>query len=131
MLTRILPSFRLEKDVVKAEIEVLRDLGVEFRCGVDVGKDVTIAQLREQGYVAFYLAAGAWKSAPVGCTGDDKAGVWGGIEFLKAVNAGEDVKIGKNVAVIGGGPGGMYAARLCALRGHSVTLLETGRLCRG
>ncbi|MFR5783236.1 MAG: FAD-dependent oxidoreductase, partial [Oscillospiraceae bacterium] len=111
MLTRILPSFRLEKDVVEAEIKVLRDLGVEFRCGVDVGKDVTIAQLREQGYKAFYLAAGAWKSAPVGCTGDDKAGVWGGIEFLKAVNAGEDVKIGKNVAVIGGGNTAMDVAR--------------------
>src|SRR5699024_3104261 len=81
MLTRILPSFRLEKDVVEAEIDVLREMGVEFRCGVDVGKDVTIAQLREQGYEAFYLAAGAWKSAPLGCAGEDKAGVWGGIEF--------------------------------------------------
>lgn len=111
MLTRILPSFRLEKDVVEAEIDVLRELGVEFRCGVDVGKDVTIAQLREQGYEAFYLAAGAWKSAPLGCTGDDKAGVWGGIEFLKAVNAGDEVKVGKNVAVIGGGNTAMDVAR--------------------
>ena len=111
MLTRILPSFRLEKDVVEAEIDVLRELGVEFRCGVDVGKDVTIAQLREQGYEAFYLAAGAWKSAPLGCAGDDKAGVWGGIEFLKAVNAGEEVKVGKNVAVIGGGNTAMDVAR--------------------
>ena len=111
MLTRILPSFRLEKDVVEAEIDVLRELGVEFRCGVDVGKDVTIAQLREQGYEAFYLAAGAWKSAPLGCAGEDKAGVWGGIEFLKAVNAGEEVKVGKNVAVIGGGNTAMDVAR--------------------
>ena len=111
MLTRILPSFRLEKDVVEAEIDVLREMGVEFRCGVDVGKDVTIAQLREQGYEAFYLAAGAWKSAPLGCAGEDKAGVWGGIEFLKAVNADEEVKVGKNVAVIGGGNTAMDVAR--------------------
>ena len=105
MLTRILPSFRLEKDVVEAEIDVLREMGVEFRCGVDVGKDVTIAQLREQGYEAFYLAAGAWKSAPLGCAGEDKAGVWGGIEFLTAVNGENKPSVGKNVAVIGGGHG--------------------------
>ena len=111
MLTRILPSFRLEKDVVEAEIDVLREMGVEFRCGVDVGKDVTIKELREQGYEAFYLAAGAWKSAKLGVAGEDKAGVWGGIEFLKAVNAGEEVKVGKNVAVIGGGNTAMDVAR--------------------
>ena len=50
MLMNAIPSFRLEKDVVEAEIDVLRALGVEFRCGVEVGKDVTIAQLREEGY---------------------------------------------------------------------------------
>ena len=111
MCIRDRPSFRLEKDVVEAEIDVLRELGVEFRCGVDVGKDVTIKELREQGYEAFYLAAGAWKSAKLGVAGEDKAGVWGGIEFLKAVNAGEEVKVGKNVAVIGGGNTAMDVAR--------------------
>ena len=92
MLTRVIPSFRLEKDVVEAEIDVLRQLGVEFRCGVEVGSDVTIQQLREEGYEAFYLAAGAWKSVKLGVPGEDKAGVWGGIEFLSAVNGGEQAR---------------------------------------
>lgn len=59
MLKFGIPSFRLKKDVIDAEIEVLRRLGVEFKCGVDVGRDVTIEQLREQGYKAFYVAIGA------------------------------------------------------------------------
>ena len=58
MLINGIPSFRLEKDVVEAEIDVLRELGVEFRTGVEVGRDVTIAQLREEGYKGFYLAVG-------------------------------------------------------------------------
>lgn len=63
MLMNGIPSFRLEKDVVEAEIDILRELGVEFRCGVEVGKDVTIAQLREQGYQSFYVAAGSSPAA--------------------------------------------------------------------
>ena len=75
MLMNGIPSFRLEKDVVEAEIDVLREMGVEFRCGVEVGKDVTIAQLREEGYKGFYAAVGLpvrrqaeyprWRSAKV------------------------------------------------------------------
>ena len=64
MLTLGIPSFRLEKDVVNAEIEVLKEMGVHFQCGVEIGKDITIDQLREQGYKGFYLAIGAQKSAP-------------------------------------------------------------------
>ena len=59
MLMNGIPSFRLEKDVINAEIDVLREMGVEFKCGVEVGEDITIAQLREQGYKAFYIAIGA------------------------------------------------------------------------
>ena len=58
MLMNGIPSFRLEKDVINAEIDVLREMGVEFKCGVEVGEDITIAQLREQGYKAFYIAIG-------------------------------------------------------------------------
>ena len=53
-----IPSFRLEKDVIEAEIDVLREMGVEFKCGVEVGKDVTIKDLKREGYKAFYLAIG-------------------------------------------------------------------------
>ena len=115
MLMLGIPSFRLEKDVVNAEIEILREMGVEFRCGVDVGKDVTIAQLRAQGYKGFYIAIGAQKSAAIRCPGDDLTGVLGGVDFLRSVNLGEQPDIGKAVAVIGGGNVSIDVAR-AALR---------------
>ena len=115
MLMLGIPSFRLEKDVVNAEIEILREMGVEFCCGVDVGKDVTIAQLRAQGYKGFYIAIGAQKSAAIRCPGDDLTGVLGGVDFLRNVNLGEQPDIGKAVAVIGGGNVSIDVAR-AALR---------------
>ena len=111
MLTLGIPSFRLEKDVVNAEIEVLRRMGVEFKCGVDVGKDVTLAQLREQGYKAFYLAIGAQKSAPLDVPGEELEGVLGGVDFLRRVNLGEKPAIGEKCAVIGGGNVAMDVCR--------------------
>ena len=111
MLTLGIPSFRLDKDVVNAEIAVLRQMGVEFRCGVEVGKDITIQQLREQGYKGFFLAIGAQKSAPLGVKGDDLAGVFGGIDFLREVNLGSKPEIGAKVAVIGGGNVAMDVCR--------------------
>ena len=111
MLTLGIPSFRLDKDVVNAEIDVLRQMGVEVRCGVEVGKDITIQQLREQGYKGFFLAIGAQKSAPLGVKGDDLAGVFGGIDFLREVNLGSKPEIGAKVAVIGGGNVAMDVCR--------------------
>ena len=111
MLTLGIPSFRLDKDVVNAEVDVLRQMGVEFRCGVEVGKDITIQQLREQGYKGFFLAIGAQKSAPLGVKGDDLAGVFGGIDFLREVNLGSKPEIGAKVAVIGGGNVAMDVCR--------------------
>ena len=111
MLTLGIPSFRLDKDVVNAEIDVLRQMGVEFRCGVEVGKDITIQQLREQGYKGFFLAIGAQKSAPLGVKGDDLAGVFGGIDFLREVNLGSKPEIGAKAAVIGGGNVAMDVCR--------------------
>ena len=103
MLMLGIASFRLEKEVVNAEIEILKEMGVEFRCGVEVGKDATIAQLREQGYRGFYVAIGAQKSAMIRCPGETLMGVLGGVDFLRSVNLGEQPDIGKAVAVIGGG----------------------------
>lgn len=111
MLTMGIPSFRLERDVVNAEIDILREIGVEFKTGVEIGKDVTLPQLREEGYKAFYLAIGASKGASVGCKGDELEGVFSGIEFLKAVNSGKAPEIGNNVAVIGGGNVAIDVAR--------------------
>ena len=123
MLVNGIPSFRLEKDVVKSEIEVLREMGVEFRCGVEVGKDVTIQQLRDEGYKAFYVAIGAQKAAPLGVPGEDLEGVIGGIDFLRKVNNGENVKVGKKVAVIGGGNVAMDVARTALRLGADVTVV--------
>ena len=123
MLVNGIPSFRLEKDVVKSEIEVLREMGVEFRCGVEVGKDVTIQQLRDEGYKAFYVAIGAQKAAPLGVPGEDLEGVIGGIDFLRKVNNGEKVKVGKKVAVIGGGNVAMDVARTALRLGADVTVV--------
>ena len=111
MLTLGIPSFRLEKDVVNAEIEVLREMGVHFQCGVEIGKDLTIDQLREQGYKGFYLAIGAQKSAPIGVPGEDLSGVYGGVDFLRKVNLGKKPRIGKKCAVIGGGNVAMDVCR--------------------
>ena len=115
MLMLGIPSFRLGKEVVNAEIEILSEMGVKFQCGVEVGKDVTIAQLREQGYCGFYVAIGAQKSAAIRCPGETLTGVLGGVDFLRSVNLGEQPDVGKAVAVIGGGNVSIDVAR-AALR---------------
>ena len=103
MLENGLPSFRLEKDVVQAEIDVLREMGVQFRCGVEVGKDVTIAQLREQGYQGFYVAVGLQSGGRLNIPGGDAQGVTAGIDFMRRVNGGQETKLEGRVVVIGGG----------------------------
>ena len=123
MLTLGIPSFRLEKNVVNAEIDVLKELGVEFRFGVEVGKNMTLDALRADGYKAIYLAVGASKGTPAGCPGDDLKGVFTGVEFLRAVNLGKRPAIGKQVAVIGGGNVAIDVARAAVRRGADVTLL--------
>ncbi|MBR1455603.1 MAG: FAD-dependent oxidoreductase [Oscillospiraceae bacterium] len=122
MLRYGIPSFRLEKTVLDAEIDVLKELGVVFRCGVEVGRDVTIQQLREQGYDAFYLGIGAQKSASLGIPGEELEGVWGGIDFLREVNAGARPAIGKKVVVVGGGNVAMDVARTAVRLGAEVTV---------
>ena len=117
MLTLGIPSFRLEKNVVNAEIDVLKELGVEFRFGVEVGKNMTLDALRADGYKAIYLAVGASKGTPAGCPGDDLKGVFTGVEFLRAVNLGKRPTIGKQVAVIGGGNVAIDVARAAVRRG--------------
>ena len=123
MLTLGIPSFRLEKNVVNAEIDVLKELGVEFCFGVEVGKNMTLDALRADGYKAIYLAVGASKGTPAGCPGDDLKGVFTGVEFLRAVNLGKRPTIGKKVAVIGGGNVAIDVARAAVRRGADVTLL--------
>lgn len=111
MLTLGIPSFRLEKDVVNAEIDVLKELGVEFKTGIEVGKDVTINDLRAQGFEAFYIAIGAQSGRKLGIEGENSEGVITGVEFLRKVNLGELKSLNGNVVVVGGGNVAMDVAR--------------------
>ncbi len=121
MLTLGIPNFRLEKDVVNAEIEVLREMGVEFKCGVEVGKDVTLDELRAQGYKGFFLGIGAQKSSALRIPGEELEGVFGGVEFMREVNLGSKPAIGDKVAVIGGGNVAMDVCRTAVRLGAKET----------
>ena len=123
MLTLGIPSFRLEKDVIRAEIDILRDLGVQFKTGVAVGTDITLDALRAEGFKAFYLAVGASRGAKLRCPGEDLPGVMTGIDFLRAVNLGEAPAIGTSVAVIGGGNVAIDVARAAVRLGAEVTVV--------
>ncbi len=116
MLMNGIPSFRLEKKVIDAEIDVLKAMGIEFKCNIEIGKDLTIEQLRQEGYQAFYLAIGCQGGRKVGIPGEDFEHVQTGIDFLREANQKEDEHLfdGK-VVVIGGGNVAMDVARL-ALR---------------
>ena len=119
MLTLGIPSFRLQKDVVNAEIEVLKDLGVEFKTGVEVGKDVSLKELRGEGFKAFYVAIGAQAGRNLGLEGEDAEGVITGVDFLRKVNLGEALKIEGQTIVIGGGNVAIDVARTAVRIGAS------------
>lgn len=128
MLTLGIPAFRLEKDVVNAEIDVLKELGVSFRLGVEVGKDVTIQKLREEGYEAFYLAVGAQAGRRLGIEGEEGEGIYYGVDFLRQVNLGNEVNLTGKTIVIGGGNVAIDVARTAVRVGaEAVTMycLET------
>ncbi len=114
MLTMGIPSFRLEKEVVNAEIEILRELGVDFKTCVEVGKDITLKELRSEGYEAFYLAIGAQAGRRLNVEGEDAEGVLTGVDFLRNVNLGNDVMLHGKTIVIGGGNVAIDVARTAA-----------------
>lgn len=117
MLTLGIPSFRLEKDIVDAEIDILKEMGVEFKTGVEVGKDITLDDLRKDGYEGFYLAIGAQGGRKLGIEGEDADGVITGVEFLRNVNLGKDVKLPRRAIVIGGGNVAIDVARTASRTG--------------
>ena len=104
MLTYGIPSYKLEKDVVEAEIQVLRELGVEIKCNVEIGKDTTLEQLRGEGYQAFYLAIGCQggKIPPIPGT-DATEGIDIAVSFLHKATENQDQKMEGGVVVVGGG----------------------------
>ncbi len=103
MLVYGIPAFKLEKDVVAAEIDVMKEMGVEIKTGVEVGKDVTIAQLREQGYKAFYIAIGCQGGRKAGIPGEDAEGVMTAVDFLRTVADDHNFKVSGKTVVVGGG----------------------------
>jgi NADPH-dependent glutamate synthase beta subunit-like oxidoreductase len=103
MLTYGIPSYKLEKDVIDAEIDVMREMGVEIRCGVEVGKDITLDELRKQGYKAFYIAIGCQGGRKTGVPGEDGKGVISAVDFLRGINETEAFKFEGDVVVVGGG----------------------------
>ncbi len=111
MLTLGIPAYRLPREVIESEIEVLKLMGVEFKSGVEIGKDKTLDELRSEGYKAFCLAIGAQKVATLGIPGEDSKGVIGGLDFMKQINLGKKPTIGKKIAVVGGGNVAMDVAR--------------------
>ena len=111
MLTGGIPSYRLPREVVNAEIQLIRDMDVTIKTGVEIGKDTTIAQLREEGFKAFFAAIGTQACLELGIEGENLEGAYGGLDYLRQINRGESVKLGKNVAIIGGGNTAMDAAR--------------------
>ena len=119
MMTYGIPSFKLEKDIIDAEIQVLRELGVEFRCGVEVGRDVTIPQLREQGYLAFYVAIGCQGGRLPGVPGEDAEGTDIAVHFLHEALADETQRMEGSVVVVGGGNVAVDCARTAVRFGAS------------
>lgn len=123
MLRYGIPSFKLEKDVIDAEIEILRIMGVEIRCGIEIGKDITIRQLREEGYKAFYIAIGCQGGRKAGIPGEDSEGVMTAIDFLRTVSADETCKAEGKTIVVGGGNVAIDVARTANRCGaESVTM---------
>jgi len=105
------PAYRLDKEVLAAEIDVIRELGVNFVTGVEVGRDITIGELRERGYSAFFLGIGAGSGKRLGVPGEDAPNVISGVEFLRLLNLGAEIPLCGKVAVIGGGNVAIDVAR--------------------
>ena len=128
MLRYGIPSYKLEKDLLAAEIDVIRQLGVEIRCGVEVGKDVTIEDLREQGYKGFYAAIGCQRGRKPGISGENAEGAYTAVDFLRKAGGSESFPLEGNVVVVGGGNVAIDAARVssrCTDAKISMFCLET------
>ncbi|MDI6848142.1 MAG: FAD-dependent oxidoreductase, partial [Candidatus Bathyarchaeia archaeon] len=103
MLRIGIPEYRLPKKILAEEIEYLKDLGIQIRTNVTIGKDLNFVDLERMGYKAIFLAIGAQKSVKLGVEGEELQGVFQGVDFLRDVNLGKRVEIGERIVVIGGG----------------------------
>ncbi|MCK8060740.1 MULTISPECIES: FAD-dependent oxidoreductase [unclassified Fusibacter] len=120
MLTLGIPEYRLEKDVIEAEIDVLRAMGVKFETGIEIGKDIKINELRSKGFDAFYIAIGAHSGRKLNIEGEEAHGVFSGVDFLREINLGRGSEVSNRTIVIGGGNVAIDVAR-SAIRLSDVT----------
>jgi len=123
MLRYAIPEYRLPKTIVQKEIEALVDYGIEIKTGKRIGTDITVEQLRKEGYNAFYLAAGAWGCVTPPVDGLDNDKVMSGLDFLYKINNGETINIGDEVVVVGGGNTAIDAARSAKRLGANVSIV--------
>ncbi|MBQ2201289.1 MAG: FAD-dependent oxidoreductase, partial [Clostridia bacterium] len=111
MMTYGIPSFKLEKDVIDAEIDVIRALGVDIRCGVEVGRDITIEELKKQGYEAFYIAIGCQGGRLPGVPNEKAPGTEIAVSFLNKAHSDNSRRLEGDVIVVGGGNVAIDCAR--------------------
>jgi NADPH-dependent glutamate synthase beta subunit-like oxidoreductase len=125
MLVTGIPEYRLPREFVRQEIKAIEDLGVEIKVNTPVGKDLTLDDLRKDGYKAFFLGIGAWKSAKLNIEGEnDFPQVLDVLSFLTDVSFGKKEKPADSVAIVGGGNAAIDAARTCVRLGcRSVSIL--------
>ncbi len=123
MLRYGIPSFKLEKDVIDAEIEIIQALGVEIKCGIEVGKDVTLDQLRAEGYKAFYIAIGCQNGKMAGISGEDTEGVMTAVDFLRSVAQDESYRVSGKTIVVGGGNVAIDVARTASRCGSEAVAM--------
>ena len=124
MLGKCIPEYRLPKQVLTKELRIMKDLGVEIKTGVTVGKDLNFDDLWKEGYNAIFVGVGAHKSRKIRIEGGDLKGVIHALDFLWSVNSGKKMEIGKNVVVIGGGNVAIDSAKTALRLGaDEVTIL--------
>ena len=111
MLRVGIPDYRLPKDIIRKEISILEDFGIEIKLNTPLGENLTIEDLKNNGYEAIFIAVGAHISMKLEIPGEDLKGVYHGVEFLRRVNLGEKVEVGEKVVVVGGGNAAIDAAR--------------------
>ncbi|MFZ1986699.1 MAG: FAD-dependent oxidoreductase [Desulfatitalea sp.] len=123
MLAVGIPDYRLPRDILNAEINNVKSLGVTIKTGVAFGNDVTFDSLEKEGFKAFFVATGLHKSTGLRLEGSDLEGVIGGVDLLRQVSLGQKVRIGKKIVIIGGGNVAVDCARTCWRLGAEEVIL--------
>ncbi len=119
-----IPEYRLPRDILAAEIDMIRQMGVEIKCGVTFGQDITLDSLKKDGFKACFMAIGLHGGRALGVENEDAAGVLQGVEFLRDAAMGKDVEIGEDVIVVGGGNVAIDVALTAKRKGaKNVTLI--------